>query len=369
MSREEVATSSQNVLGLEYSECNNAVEPYFGSRGINNLCEDTERSGCPGLGDAAIGAALPPHRVPGLGQPNYNTLLRIPRIKWEKRSRGKLFSRSLIGMLVPGKYLFVTWSSLKDSPSIEKSWVRLREWLKRHYPAWEWVYCLTDEHYGVVHMIVRLGEGEDKPVIDAPGGLRDFWIKLHGSPWVNVQEVKNEKGLADYIADQRRRKGMATEMYSQVRDEHTILRWRMGQAWVPVGFMKAFGRFYFRYSKVLNDLAMQELVRDWLIDCRKDVERVKFPPWVKGNVCHWSDENMSKPLIKLFMGGSVKFVAPGDTYKDPSGTEKIYDKAKVMISLAGAKQSYEISKFALDAVIENMKDPVVAEKMKGWGSD
>ena len=68
----------------------------------------------------------------------------------------------------------------------------------------------------------------------------------------------------------------------------------------------------------------------------------------------------------MFPGGSLKFVAPGDTYKDPTGNEKGYDRCKIVIAIVGAKQPFEITREAYDALVRYLQEEDVKKKMRDW---
>lgn len=76
--------------------------------------------------------------------------------------------------------------------------------------------------------------------------------------------------------------------------------------------------------------------------------------------------NMTKPLIRIVPGGAIRFVSPGDTYKDPSGNEKCYDRCKVVLSDVKAKQPYELTRSAYLALIALMDEDAVKEKLRFW---
>jgi len=75
---------------------------------------------------------------------------------------------------------------------------------------------------------------------------------------------------------------------------------------------------------------------------------------------------MTKPLVVPYLGGSIKIVQKGDEYKDPSGSVKQYEKAKIMIAHGGAKQAFELPKEAWDTITEKLHDPDVQKKLQDW---
>lgn len=221
--------------------------------------------------------------------PNLDKTLDKVRESYRKRRReGKIFSRSLVGMYLPGDYYFLTFTSSNEAGDIQKKWQALSKWLKRYRPGIAWLYCFTNEGNGVLHMIIRLKKGDTRPDINE---INEYWEKTHKSfAWIS--KAFNEKGLANYISEQsKRRKGMAGEMMQRKGPDSPvqIMRWRMGNGWVPVGFMKAFGRFYFNLGSRLDDHTQKEFVRDWIISCQNNGEYLKYPPHLKGDIIHWSE--------------------------------------------------------------------------------
>jgi len=223
-------------------------------------------------------------RVPGdIADPNLDTLLHKRHKLAKRRSVGRLFFRSIVGLLLPGDYWFITFTSTPKSPKLEGSWRPLRVWLKRHYPASPYLYCWTDEGHGVIHLIMR---AERRPDINQ---IRAAWFKIHGAKIVNIKEVYDKKGLAAYISDQRRRKGMAIEMSSQ----ETIIKWRMSRGWVPKAFMKVAGQFWFRYGSNLDDITRYELLRDWIIEVYDNYEKLKDMPFIHKDRIYWCGDEIS----------------------------------------------------------------------------
>jgi uncharacterized protein (UPF0128 family) len=123
-------------------------------------------------------------------------------------------------MMLKGDYYFLTLTTGPDEKrTIERRWYLLRRWLRNNYEDIEWVYCITDEGNGVIHMVFRLPEGEKR--------IAQKDVQKHWGSWVIIKEVHDKTKLANYMSDQRRR-GMALEMYNQ----ETIIRYRMSKKWV-----------------------------------------------------------------------------------------------------------------------------------------
>jgi len=184
----------------------------------------------------------------------------------------RLFSRCILGLKIPGKYYFITWTSSPQSPPIEESWNALRVWLKRERPGSCWCYCITTEGYGVIHMIMRLGKGEQRLDVRK---VRAHWIKLHKAVQIKIKYVPEsmKNNLAAYLGDQRKLKSLSGEMAWQ----NGIVRWHWSKGWLPKGFTKAFGRVWYRLDVIPSEMR-DILVKTWLLRCHIDAENVFHPP-------------------------------------------------------------------------------------------
>ena len=188
------------------------------------------------------------------------------------RSSKRLYSRVLLGLRLPGRYYFITWTSSPRSPPIEKSWNTLRVWLHRHRPGASWCYCLTAEGYGVIHMVLRLGPGEER--LDARE-VRAHWVGLHKANQIRLEHVheSTKDNLAGYLADQRSKRKLGTEMGWQDQ----IVRWRWSKGWLPRGFTKAYGRLWWDLRDAPPGLR-EKVVCDWLGACNLNDRKVLAPP-------------------------------------------------------------------------------------------
>lgn len=186
-------------------------------------------------------------------------------------------------MMIPGVYYWLTWSSIKTSENIEKSWFVLRRWLKRIRPKSEWIYCLTREHCGVIHMVLRLGPGEKQINVTK---AREYWEKTHKSVQLKFKKIgKAFENLLVYFGDQRKK--LAGEMMWQ----DMIIRWKFSQGWLPIGFTREFGRFWYRMRAAdLDDITRTELLRDWLLSVREEYGKLKCIPCLQGNKVLWTDD-------------------------------------------------------------------------------
>lgn len=75
---------------------------------------------------------------------------------------------------------------------------------------------------------------------------------------------------------------------------------------------------------------------------------------------------MSKPFTKMILGGSIKVTSKGDTYKDPQGNEKIYEKSSLKINMIGMKQPLEVTRDIWEQLNSVLGDPIVKEKLRDW---
>jgi hypothetical protein len=75
---------------------------------------------------------------------------------------------------------------------------------------------------------------------------------------------------------------------------------------------------------------------------------------------------MAKPFTKMILGGSIKVSGKGDTYKDPAGNEKMYEKSSIKISMVGMKQPLEMTSDMWKQLQIVMQDSAVKEKLKDW---
>lgn len=192
-----------------------------------------------------------------------NTLSRVSR---------RLYSRCILGMKIPGRYYFITWTSSPQSPPIEKSWFALRMQLKRTRPGSSWCYCITSEGFGVIHMILRLGKREKRLDVNE---VRAHWVRLHKANQIKIKHVPEsmKNNLAAYLGDQRGKRKLGGEMAWQ----DGIVRWRWSRGWLPQGFTRAFGRLWWSLLDISPGLR-EKAVCDWLNACHLNEAKVKAPP-------------------------------------------------------------------------------------------
>jgi len=179
--------------------------------------------------------------------------------KWMSgRVSRRVFSRVIMGLWIPGRYYFLTLTSSPESPPIEKSYDAFRKWLKYQRPGICWCHVFTDEGYGVLHMVIRLKPRMKNLDIE---DIRFLWEKNHKAKQIKIIRVKNSNKLANYMADQRKKRKMGSEMSWQ----ECIVRWRWSRGWIPKGFTKTFGRLWHELYNAPDELR-EKIVREALLD-------------------------------------------------------------------------------------------------------
>lgn len=194
-------------------------------------------------------------------------------------SARRFYHRSLMGMMIPGRYYFVTWTTTPESGDVDSHWPALRKWLKRYRPGSAWAYCITKEGRGggVIHMIIRLGKKEARLEVQ---DLREHWSTLTGARQIVIRRVQRARKaqLARYMSDQRRKKAVAGEVAFQ----DLMKRWRWSKGWLPVKWTRAFGRFWWHCRDMPPDVRDQ-LIVEWLRRCHSDPNQVENLPNFQGN--------------------------------------------------------------------------------------
>lgn len=206
-----------------------------------------------------------------------------PQSGHENKSIGRMFnrrnrrmwSRAIWGLKLPGRYYFLTLTTTPESPSLERVWNPLRQWLKRYRPGICWLYCFTNEGKGrgVIHMVVRLKMKQKR--LDADE-VRAYWYSLTGAKQIKIKRVPESKkdDLALYLANQKNKRGLAKEMGYQ----SAVTRWRWSSGWLPAGFTRAFGRAWVRMGDIPFGLKLKQM-SDFLMRYYKDSET-----WVPGKM-------------------------------------------------------------------------------------
>lgn len=171
------------------------------------------------------------------------------------KSHRRMYNRILLGLLLPGRYYFLTLTSTPTSPPVRKSYLKFSRWLRRYRPGITWLHCITVEGHGVVHMIIRLGHRTKNLDIKE---VRAYWENLTGARQVNIKRVRDshKKDLADYLANQKLKKSMGREMAYQ---GSSMVSWHWSKGWLPKGFTKAFARLW------LSWIDAPDYIRDWAV--------------------------------------------------------------------------------------------------------
>jgi len=187
-----------------------------------------------------------------------------------KKTSKKLFSRVMLGLLLPGRYYFLTLTSSPESPPLEKSWRNFRQWLHYQRPGITYAFVITGEGHGVIHIVLRLKprhKNLEQKVI------QEYWEKTHKAKQVRIERVGRARNLANYFADQRKLRKMGSEMSWQ----DLIVRWKYSPGWLPHGFISRFRKVWYQCVDApdeIRDKAVRDLIRyHW--DCDKKASRKK----------------------------------------------------------------------------------------------
>jgi len=231
-------------------------------------------------GNNAVGGGGPGEDPPAqAGGPMVHTLLtqmtlQAHRTLGRARSRS-VWSRTHLGLMLPGRYYFVTLTSSPSSPPIKTSWAALNRWFKRHRPGSASLHVLTDEGHGVAHVVVRLKRNQSRIDVKA---LRAYWQQRHRATQIRIVPVtKSHASLERYLAEQgRRKKGLASEMANQV----IITSWDYTRNWIPVGFTRVFRRMWQLYYDQVTADFLDIAVSDWIRQCAQDPDFLEDPPQV-----------------------------------------------------------------------------------------
>jgi hypothetical protein len=194
------------------------------------------------------------------------------------RASRRFYSRALLGMKIPGKYYFLTYTTCTDTPhEVGHYWHALWRWHRRYRPGSPCCYGITSEGKakGVIHMIIRLCEGQKQMDVNV---LRAHWENMTGARQLKIIRVDTAKKfkLAAYIADQRKTRGLAGEMAWQ----DYLERWRWTTGWLPKGFTRAFGRAYQGLQDAPPEVRKKAL-NDWLNACYLKPEKVGLAPRIR----------------------------------------------------------------------------------------
>jgi hypothetical protein len=195
------------------------------------------------------------------------------------RASRRFYSRALLGMKIPGKYYFLTYTTcMTTKHPVGYYWESLWRWHTRYRPGSCCIYGITSEGkaMGVIHMIVRLLPHHKR--MEATE-LRAHWQRMTGAVQLKIVRVDSTKTLklAAYIADQRAKNGMASEMAYQ---GDYLQRWRWTTGWLPKGFTRAFGRAWMKLQDAPPEIRKKAL-NDWLNACYLKPEKVGLSPRIR----------------------------------------------------------------------------------------
>lgn len=180
------------------------------------------------------------------------------------RQSRKIFSRVMMGLNLPGRYYFLTLTTTPDDPLKKSHFNALRMYLKRQRPGVCWIYCMTMEGNGVIHMVLRLPMKSKNYDVKE---LRRYWHNLTGATQIRIERVGGKrKNLANYLSDQRKKRKMGSEMSWQ----DMIVSWGWSKGWIPKGFTKIFGRMYIDWIDAPEEVK-QKVIRDAVNIAHKEV--------------------------------------------------------------------------------------------------
>lgn len=203
-----------------------------------------------GDGRAAARPAMLDTTTPECAQ-NVQALARGAMLLLFGRVTRRIFSRVMLGLSIPGRYYFITLTTTPTSPELREVWRAFSVWLHRYRPGTCWIYVFTMEGKGkgVIHMVVRLGQGEKR--IDVKD-LRPYWEKLTGARQLVIKPVReaHKEDLADYLANQKKKVGLGREFIYQ----SGITKWGWSTGWLPKGSTKAFARLWACDKETPSDL-------------------------------------------------------------------------------------------------------------------
>ena len=171
------------------------------------------------------------------------------------KSHRRMYNRIILGLKLPGRYYFLTLTSTPASPPIRKSYKLFSQWLRRKRPGITWLHCITCEGHGVAHIVLRLSPRMKNLDIKE---VRAYWENLTGARQVNIKRVRNchKNDLADYLVNQKLKKGMAREFAYQ---GSSIMSWHASAGWLPKGYTKAFARLWLKIMDAPDHIREKEI--------------------------------------------------------------------------------------------------------------
>jgi len=213
-----------------------------------------------GPGTASTERAARAAGCPMLDTPTLPAQKMLPRkscsFKWLKDARSRrIFSRVMAGMNLPGRYYFLTLTSSPESPPLKKSFNKLCMWLKKERPGISHIHVITDEGFGVVHMVFRLPLRSKNIEVRK---LRSWWVKWHKAKQIRIMRASSDhEKLADYLCDQRKMRKLGSEMSWQ----DTIVSWDYSKGWLPKGYARELRRLWFNWIDAPEELR-KKVVRE-----------------------------------------------------------------------------------------------------------
>jgi len=197
---------------------------------------------------------------PILDTPTLPASKTVPRkscsFKWLKDARSRrIFSRVMAGMNLPGRYYFLTLTSSPESPPLKNSFKKLCMWMKKERPGISHIHVITDEGFGVVHMVFRLPLRSKNIEVRK---LRAWWVKWHKAKQIKILRASSDhEKLADYLCDQRKMRKLGSEMSWQ----DTIVSWDYSKGWLPKGYARELRRLWFNWIDAPEELR-KKVVRE-----------------------------------------------------------------------------------------------------------
>jgi len=179
-----------------------------------------------------------------------------------KKTSRKLYSRVMLGLLLPGRYYFLTLTSSPDSPNLEHSFFLFKKWLRYRRKGITFIFCMTSEGYGVLHMVIRLKPRMKNLDIK---DVRDYWVSVHKAQQIKLVRVRHANKLANYLSDQRKKRKLGSEMSWQ----DLMVRWRASPGWLPKGYGKVFGRLWVEWIDAPEQVR-NKVVRESIKEAHKN---------------------------------------------------------------------------------------------------
>jgi hypothetical protein len=174
----------------------------------------------------------------------------------------KVHSRISWGLVLPGRYTFATFTNVGKGKQQLANFRKIKWWLKRHYPGIAGCRVFTDEGGGVVHIVLRQGMRQkriDKTELDL------YLVETAGCGFCDLKRVYNKKGLADYLANQRVKNGLAKEMSRQTQ----MTKYNYFGEWLPRGWLSKFGRAWYKTMGMSREDRRVWFTK-WLYDYQKN---------------------------------------------------------------------------------------------------